>query len=244
MEVQMNALTSVAMDFNIEISIAIIAKNEEQNIGHVLLSILNTVKRDNISSNEIFLVDGYSTDRTVDIADDHGIRVFRARGGKGSAIRMALELAKGKYVLFIDADGSHMVEDISRLLNTIKESKSDIVIVSRILGTSEELSLSSLDNILRLIGNKLSTYIVNLRWKVKLTDIQNGFRIVKRDSVLALNLAEDRFAIEQEMVMKCLRAHKQIAEIPGIERKRLHGKSKINKGREFWVYLWSLFKNI
>ena len=137
-----------------------------------------------------------------------------------------------------------MPEDINRLVSTIKQTKCDMVIISRILGKSEELNLGSIDNILRLVGNKLSAFLINMRWGAQLTDVQNGFRIVDKRSVSALKLSEHSFSIEQETVMKCLKAGKTIIEIPGIERKRLYGISKIHKRKEFWIYLWSLIKNL
>ena len=226
-----------------EISIAVIAKNEEDNIGKVLSDILTVIEQGKIESCEEFLIDGCSEDNTVGIAKKFGINIFKVEGAKGVSIKKALEVAGGKYILFIDADNSHVPEDIPRLLRAIKENDCDLVIVSRILGKSEELGMKSLDSFLRLLGNRMSTFMVNLRWGVKLTDIQNGFRIIKRSAALELNLEECGFAIEQEMVMKCLKKNKKILEIPGVERKRLFGSSKICKRKEFWKYLWALLKN-
>jgi hypothetical protein len=134
--------------------------------------------------------------------------------------------------------------DILRLLEAIQEKNCDMVIASRILGGSEELGARSCDNLLRLSGNHLGTFIVNWRWGSKLTDVQNGFRIIRRDAALELGLEEDSFAIEQEMVIKCLKRKKKIAEIPSFERKRLYGESKIRKRKEFWKFLWCFLKHL
>lgn len=227
-----------------KISIAVIAKNEEKNIEKVLSDLFGAMRRSDITSYEIFLIDGYSDDNTAKAAEKFGIPVFKIEGQKGDSIRKALEVAGGRYVIFIDADNSHDPEDIPRLVDTIRHKGCDMVIVSRILGGSEELGMKNCDNILRLLGNKLSAAIVNLRWGTKLTDIQNGFRIIKRDTALELGLQEHGFTIEQEMVMKSLKRNKSILEIPGVERKRLYGDSKICKRKEFWKYLCSLLKNI
>jgi len=227
-----------------EVSIVVVAKDEEKSIEGVLSDIFELIHQNAIESYEVFLVDGCSEDDTVRIAEEFEIEVIRVKGGKGIGIRKALEVLRGEFILFMDADGSHAAEDIVRLLRTIKEKKSDLVIVSRILGGSEELGMSNWDSLLRLLGNRLSTFVINLRWGAKLTDIQNGFRIIKRDTALELNLEEETFAIEQEMVMKCLRGNRKILEIPGIERKRLYGASKICKRKEFWKYLWSFLKNL
>ena len=227
-----------------EVSLAIMAKNEEKNLPTVLSELLHVLGGDSKDTYELFLVDGYSEEGTSKIAEQSGIKVIQVGGGKGTGIRRALDVSRGKYVLFIDADHSHVAADILRLVQTIKDEKCDMVIASRMLGGSEELQANTCDNILRLAGNRLGTFIINLRWGAKLTDVQNGFRIIKKETALELGLEEDSFSIEQEMVMKCLKRKKKIVEIPGFERKRLYGESKIHKGTEFWKYLWCLLKNM
>lgn len=229
---------------SLKLSLVIMAKNEEKNMVSVLSEVLEVIRRHLRESYELFLVDGFSEDDTVKIAEQFGIRVIRVRGGKGAGIRKALDTSQGKYVLFMDADKSHVAMDILHLLASIQQKNCDMVIASRILGGSEELGAESWDDLLRLSGNRLGTSIINLRWGSKLTDVQNGFRIIKREAALELGLEEDTFAIEQEMVMKCLRKKKTIVEIPSFERKRLHGESKICKRKEFWKYLGCLLRHL
>lgn len=226
------------------VSIAVIAKDEAGSIGSVLSRIFGVMQWYYPGGYEVFVVDGYSRDTTVSVASTFGARVFKVKGGKGKAIREALSYAQGKYALFIDADGSHLPEDIPRLIRSAADTGSDMVIVSRILGGSEEMGTDCLDGLLRLSGNLASTAAVNLRWGVHLTDIQNGFRIIRREVALGLGLREGSFAIEQEMVMKCLKGHKKIGEIPGLERRRLYGASKIVKRKEFWKYVRSFLREL
>ncbi len=202
-----------------EISIAIIVKNEENSIEKVISGIIGSMRQCEVDSYELFLVDGYSEDNTVNIAKKFAVNIFLAKGGKGDAVKKAIDVAKGDFILFIDADGSHRAEDIPRLIKSIKENRCDIVIASRILGGSEELGKRNFDNLLRLCGNRLSAFIINLRWRTYLTDVQNGFRIIKRDTAKALGLQEKTFAIEQEMIMKCLKKGGKILEIPGFDKK-------------------------
>jgi glycosyltransferase involved in cell wall biosynthesis len=227
-----------------DVSLMIMAKNEEENMPSVLEEISAVMRGPLQFSYELFLVDGYSEDNTVGIAEQFGIKAVKVMGGKGAGIREGLAMARGKYALFIDADKSHVAADILNLLKAIQEQNCDMVIASRILGGSEELGGHHWDDLLRLSGNRLGTLIVNWRWGSKLTDVQNGFRIIRRDTALELGLEEDTFAIEQEMVMKCLKRKKKIAEIPSFERKRLYGKSKIRKRKEFWRYLRCFLKHL
>jgi len=227
-----------------KVSVAVMARDEEGNVALVLSGIRRAIRRHGIDGCEVFLVDGYSVDDTVRIALRSGVRVLRAREGKGNGVRKALAAASGEYLVLMDADGSHDPNDIPRLLEAIREKRADMVIASRITGGSEEMGPGSVDGLLRLAGNKLSSLAVNARWGTRLTDVQNGYRILKVSSAKELPLQEHGFAIEQEMVMKMLRAGKKISEIPGREKKRLCGRSKISKRKELPKYLRSLVRNI
>jgi len=227
------------------VSIALIAKDEEKSIGIVLSQIM-AVMRDRYSQAEyeLFVVDGYSRDNTAGIVKSLGVPLFEVVGGKGDAVRMAFSFATGEYVLFFDADGSHVPEDIPRLIENAKDTHADLVIVSRKKGHSEELGRHSLDSFFRLTGNNISSFLINLRWGAGLTDAQNGFRIIRREVALGLGLREGGFAIEQEMVMKCLKGHKKNGGDPGLERRRLYGVSKIVKRKEFWKYVRSFLREL
>ncbi len=227
------------------VSIAVIAKDEERSIGAVLSQVMAVMQENYLRQEyELFVVDGYSRDNTVGIVKNLGVPLFEVAGGKGDAVRMAFSFASGEYVLFFDADGSHVSEDIPRLIENIKDTHADLVIVSRRKGHSEELGGESLDSFLRLMGNNISTFLINVKWGTGLTDVQNGFRIIRREVAVGLGLREGSFAIEQEMVMKCLKGGKQIGEIPGLERRRLYGASKIVKRKEFWKYLRSFLREL
>ena len=118
-----------------------------------------------------------------------------------------------------------------------------MVIGSRLRGGSEEF-YSSFHEVIRLIGNVISVVFVNLIWGSKLTDIQNGFRAVKKDEMKALCLSEVSFAIEQEMVMKCLKNKKKIVEVPSWELKRKYNSSYVVLFKMLPRYILSFIKNI
>ncbi|MBF0491143.1 MAG: hypothetical protein HQL15_11145, partial [Candidatus Omnitrophica bacterium] len=118
-----------------------------------------------------------------------------------------------------------------------------MVVGSRFKGGSEELS-SSPQEMVRRVGNMLSTFIINTRWRVCLSDTQNGFRAVRRSAALALDLQEDTFAIEQELTMQCLKRRMKIVEIPSFELKRAHGSSHIVFGKMLPVYISCFFRQV
>ena len=93
-----------------KVSIAIPAKNEEATIRHV-------IEQCKKYGTDVFVVDGHSTDRTCEIAEELCCPVIKDKGrGKGDGIRSALTHAKEDIVVFIDADGSHEPKDIPKLV--------------------------------------------------------------------------------------------------------------------------------
>ncbi len=218
-------------------SIVICSKNEAETIVEV-------VKKTKRYADEILVVDGHSQDQTEEIAKKMNCVFFKDGGkGKGDGIREGIKRAKGDIVVFIDADESHEPKDIPNLIRPIKQGKADLVVASRGRGGSDELH-GDFEKMLRLIGSSIITLAINSRFKVQLTDSQNGFRAIKRKVAQRLNLKENIFTIEQEMIMKALKKGFKVTEIPSHEYARKTGKSHINLLTMGPRYIWCLIKNI
>src|SRR5882672_4129878 len=98
------------------------------------------IRRCQTYADELIVIDGGSTDRTAEVAQKCGVELTRQRGkGKGAALRQAAELASGDVLVFVDADGSHVPEDIPKLIGPLRSDHADLVIGSRLLGGSSEL---------------------------------------------------------------------------------------------------------
>lgn len=224
----------------LKIGVVIFTKNEESTIGSLIDEIYNWVRKE-----DVFVIDGHSKDNTVPIVLSKDIKVlFDTKRGKGSAVQLAINKIERDILVFIDGDGSHQPKEIPRFLDVfLKDRETDLVIGSRFKGGSEEL-YGSFHEIIRLIGNLISVFSINLIWGVKLTDVQNGFRAVKRDTMRTLFLTENSFAIEQEMVMKCLRNRNNIVEVPSWELKRKYNNSHIVPFKMLPRYIISFIKNL
>ena len=220
------------------IGLCIFSKNEEKTIGKI---IDNASKL--LDKKDIFLIDGHSDDNTVKISLEKKINLLLDQGkGKGDGIQQAIKKIERDILIFMDSDGSHQCSEIPLLISPfLSDDNIAMVIGSRFKGGSEELS-NSLTEIIRLAGNKLSVFLINKIWKVKLSDVQNGFRAIKRTVFKNMALKENGFAIEQEMVMKCLKAKKKIVEIPSWELKRKYNQSHIRIFRTLPQYLSSFIK--
>jgi dolichol-phosphate mannosyltransferase len=195
-------------------------------------------------ANEVLVVDGHSTDRTREIASKMGVRVVLDAGrGKGEALRRSFTEAQHEILVFIDADGSHDPRDIPLLVEPIRRDQAELVIASRTRGGSDELH-GTAEQLMRYIGSQLIMLAINYRWRVRLTDSQNGFRALRRDVALALNLKSNLTTIEQEMLMRALKYRCRVVEVASHEYERRWGVSKVRVWRLWWAYLWSVARNI
>lgn len=214
-------------------SIVVPARNEEETIGEVLRGVRNL-------TDDLIVVDGHSSDRTVAIAEQHGARVVKDNGrGKGDAVRVGLAAARYPITVFIDADGSHDPRDIPKFVERIVAGEADLVIGSRMLGGSEEL-FGSISEVIRLMGSLVISLSINYRYGLRLTDYQNGFRAIRTEVGRTIGLTSNITTIEQEMAMKCLKYGYTVIEIPAHEYRRKGGVSKINVMRVAHTYIWNL----
>ena len=218
-----------------KITIAIPALNE----AGAITDIIRACKK---YSDDVLVIDGHSTDDTVKIAKDLDARViFDNRKGKGEAIRSVIPHLNREIVVFVDADGSHDPDDIPLLIQPILDDEADHVSGSRLLGGSSELH-GGFDECFRLMGSSFITACINHRFKVTLSESQNGFRAIRTAVLRDLGLCEDITTIEQEMIMKTLKKGYRMAEVPTHEQKRKAGYSKIEVKRVAFRYVWTMFK--
>ncbi len=222
------------------IGVVVFSKNEARNIGEVLDDILQYIRREKVS-----VIDAASTDGTFEIVRSKGISLYTDPGtGKGGGIRWAIQQLSHDYLILMDSDCSHQAKEIPHFINELeKDGAVDMIVGSRFLGGSEELGGNIVD-LTRRVGNRLSVGVINVRWGAKCTDVQNGFRAIRVQTMRDLNLTEDSFAIEQEMVMKCLINNKKIREIPSFELKRKHGTPHLKAHSMLAKFIKSLFLHI
>lgn len=218
-----------------DISIVIPALNEEKTITDIVKAAFQY-------SNDVIVIDGGSKDNTAKYAKDSGARVvIIPPQGKGHALRSSREHIKNRITVFMDADGSHIPEDIPRLVEPILKNEADHVSGSRLLGGSDELH-GTFDETLRLMGSSFITACINWKFKVRLSESQNGFRAIRTDILKKLNLKERITTIEQEMIIKTLKSGYRMAEVPTHERRRFFGESNIKLSRVSFRYFYSFIK--
>jgi glycosyltransferase involved in cell wall biosynthesis len=216
--------------------VVIPAKDEENSIGEIIKGCKKYTEK-------IMVIDGYSKDKTREISKKLGAEVILQKGkGKGAAIRTSADyVSDDDIVVFIDADCSHDPDDITKLIKPIQDGKADHVTGSRLFGGSSELH-GGFDEFLRLTGSSFITFCINNKFKVRLSDSQNGFRAIRGEVLKDLDLRENITTIEQEMIIKTLKKGYKMAEVPAHEYRRKYGESHIEVGKVFFRYIYSFVK--
>lgn len=208
-----------------DVTIVLPALNEEEGIGLVI----DELKSEGYT--RILVVDGYSTDRTVEVAEGKGVKVVYQNGvGKAGAIETALSLVDTPYMLVMDADHSYDPRDIEKLLS--RGSAFDQVIGYR----SDRQNISRLHR----VGNWVISLVLSLLLGRRLNDPCSGMYLLRTESVKALDLTSREFDVEVEIVTQ-LSTFGSIAEVPISYRKRV-GKRKLQSWKDGFKILTSAFK--
>ena len=137
--------------------------------------------------------------------------------GNGAAIKTGLRLAKGEWIVMMDADGQHKPEDIVELLEY--KDRFDMVVGARSKGSKTALH--------RDAANKIYNWFASYVTKFKVEDLTSGFRLVKKDVAQQfIYLLPNTFSYPSTITMAYLRSGHSIKYIP-IQTLARQGKSKI-----------------
>lgn len=184
---------------------------------------------------QIIIVDGGSTDGTIEWAKEQGYFVYVQRQkGFRHAYTEVLPYIEGDVVITFSPDGNSIPELIPELIDKMKEGY-DMVIASRYLGGAK----SEDDDIITAFGNWLFTKTVNILHGGHYTDAMVIFRVYKTKLVYDLDLNKEegyrlaeklfRTNISWEPLLSVRAAKKKlkVAEIPGDEPPRIGGERKL-----------------
>ena len=192
-----------------ELSIVIPALNEEQTVGDFVDWCREGLARTGICG-EVLIVDS-STDRTAETAVSHGARVLRTpRRGLGRAYIDALPYIRGRYVLMGDADCTYDFRELAPFMERFRQGY-EFVMGSRWKGTIEPGSMPALH---RYLGTPVTTWILNVVYSSRFSDIHCGMRGITKDALLRMGLQSQSWEYASEMVLKSVHMRLRTAEVP------------------------------
>ena len=190
--------------------------------------IVPQIRRDWVD--EIIVVDGGSTDGTVEYMQDAGLRVYsQTIRGYGEGLLEAMHLAKGDVIIEFNPDGNSIPDDIPRIIAKVNEGY-DLVIGSRYRDGAK----SDDDDWLTATGNWMFTRIVNLLFGTHYTDALVGFRAYRREHAMRLALDAPGLTWPCQTSTRFARAGMRVTEIPAHEPARIGGKRKMMPFRTGW----------
>lgn len=197
-----------------KLSIVIPCYNEEKTLRKCVDRVLEIA--DNNLSLEIIVVDDCSNDNSYLIACDlekkHSeIIVIRheKNSGKGAALRSGFKIASGDYVAIQDADLEYDPNDLKRLIVPLIEDKADVVLGSRFLSAGAHRVLYFWHS----LGNRFLTFLSNMFTDLNLTDMETCYKVFRREVIQSIDIKENRFGFEPEIVAKVAQMRLRIFEM-------------------------------
>lgn len=194
-----------------KVSIIIPCYNEKNTVE----KIVEAVRSAPVESKEIILVDDCSEDGTQTILKEtispmvDRIIYHPVNRGKGAALRTGFAAATGDIVLVQDADLEYNPEDYSVLLEPLLSGKADVVFGSRFMGGRPHRVLF----FWHMAGNRFLTLLSNMFTNLNLTDMETGYKAFKAPLIKSIQIEEDRFGIEPEIIAKLARTGCKIYEV-------------------------------
>jgi len=214
---------------DIQISVVIPCLNEEEAVGTVVDQAWAGIEKSG-RNGEVIVVDNDSSDRSADVAAQHGATVVReTRRGYGSAYLAGLASARGEYIVMGDADETYPLEELGPFVDRLEQGD-DLVLGSRFKGKIHGDAMPWLN---RRVGNPILTGLLNLFFGVKVSDAHCGMRAVKRRALPVLDLHSTGMEFASEMVFKAYRRDLRVSEIP-IDYFPRTGESKLNRFGDAW----------
>ena len=190
--------------------------NEEITIGKVIRDF-----QEAIPEAEIIVFDNNSTDRTANIAEESGAKVFHElRPGKGHVIASMFRKVKADYYVIVDGDDTYSAEHVRQLLKPVLEGNAEMAVASRLTEYSEQSFRP-----LHVFGNNLVRRLVNWIFHSNLTDIMSGYRVCSRELVQSVPIFSSGFEVETEITIRTMDYGFRITEVPVPYRNRPEGSS-------------------
>ena len=204
------------------LAIVVAAYNEEEGIAPTISELKEVLDKPHL-----VVVDGRSSDRTLELAKNLGAEVLIQRGkGKGNAISQGLNHLNGDipYIVFTDADYTYPAKHIKEMINVLNLNPD----VGMVLGDRFNRTYKTeSDRNQFYIGNRILGFAQRVLNGIKLKDSYTGLRIVRSELLKGWEPRSDGFDIEAELNHYIKRSGYKIVELPIKYRKRL-GKKKLS----------------
>jgi 2-phospho-L-lactate transferase/gluconeogenesis factor (CofD/UPF0052 family) len=218
------------------VSIVIPVLNEEATIERVLRSVTGLDFQAQDLTKEVIVVDGGSTDRTVEIARTvQNVKVFTLNGssGRGAAMRLGMEKARGNFIVFFPGDAEYDPADIQAVVNSLVNSGFRAVYGTRAVKCTDLTGRlrQVYENNRRLYltskyGGMLLSITTLLLYNRYVSDVLSSLKGYDAQLLRSMNLCSEGLDLETEIVAKLSRRQDYLLEIPVSYKPRTRSAGK------------------
>jgi glycosyltransferase involved in cell wall biosynthesis len=193
------------------LSIIMPCYNEINTMGAIVEAVRNMPYPDK----EIIIIDDFSTDGTREIIKDrieplvHKVIYHDRNRGKGASIRSGIKAATGEIIIIQDTDLEYDPNEIPIVIQPILDGKADVVFGSRFMGGQPHRVVY----FWHMVGNKILTTISNMFTNINLTDMETCYKAFKREILQSIEIQENRFGFEPEIIVKVAKKKARIFEV-------------------------------
>ncbi len=222
----------------VSLSVIIPVYNEKATIREIIDRVQSTGL-----VNELIVVDDGSTDGTREIlsqiASEKPIKLILQpqNMGKGAAVWTGIQNSSSEYILIQDADLEYDPREYPKLLAPVKDGLSEVVYGSRFLGAARRATL-----FWNMLANKLLTFTTNILYNNILSDMETGYKLIKRELLKDITIHARGFDLEPELTAKLLKKGIPIYEVPIQFTPRAYSEGKKIKMKDAFIAFWTLLK--
>ena len=224
-----------------KLSVIIPCFNEEKTLEKIVKKVL---EQKNLIY-EVIIVDDNSNDLSKKIIEKLSkesqiIKTFfkEKNEGKGSALKKGFEMSTGDIVLIQDADLEYEPSEYSKLIRPFIEGNADVVYGSRFLGGD----YIRLHYFWHYIANKILTFLCNIVTNLNMTDMETGYKIIKREKIKDIKIKEKSFGFEPEITIKLAKKKSKFFEVPISYNGRSYKEGKKIGLKDAFVAVYCIFK--
>lgn len=194
----------------IEVSVVIPCLNEANSLALCVDKALAAFRQIGVDG-EVVVADNGSTDRSIEIAQQHGARVVHvAAKGYGNALRAGIEAAHGAFIVMGDADDSYDFSEVPKFVGKWREGN-DLVMGNRLRG---EIKPGAMPWHHHYIGTPVMSAILNTFFHAGIGDVNCGMRGFTKELYNRLDLRTTGMEFASEFAIKTARSGARVAEIP------------------------------
>jgi glycosyltransferase involved in cell wall biosynthesis len=162
---------------------------------------------------EVLVIDNCSTDGTESFLRNHSHEnvhnIFNEKNiGKGGSVQKGIKHASGDIIAIFDLDLEYDSKDLVRILNSFDDLNSSLVLGSRRINQKIYLYYTY------YLGNVFLTKIINLFFRSKISDAATAIKVMKKNIFENIDLQNNGFALDFEIVCKILKTNSDVSEVP------------------------------